>query len=79
MYIGTFDNHGIHAKWEIVGKLCDSTAMRPMPDQARQFAADELPINLDLVESDKNQILGNRVWIKFRLPVWQISHASQEM
>ena len=69
MYIGTFDNHGIQANWEIIGKLCGLTAMGPTPDRARQFAADELPISLDLVESDKDQTLGGRVWIKFRLSV----------
>ena len=67
MYIGTFDNHDIRAKWDVIGKLCGPTAMGPTLDRAQQFAADELPINLDLVESDKDQTLGGRVWIKFRL------------
>ena len=53
--------------------------MGPMPDQAQQFAVDELSINLDLVESDTDQTLGGRVWIKFRLPNWQVSYAGQEM
>ena len=54
MYIGTFDNHGIRAKWEIIEKLCGPIAMGLMPDRARRFAVDELPLSLDLVESDKD-------------------------
>ena len=53
-----------------VGKLCSPTAMEPTPDQAPRFAADELPISLDLVKSDEDQTLSGRVWIEFRLPVW---------
>ena len=61
MHIRTFDNHGICAKWKIVRKLCGLTAMGPTPDRARRFATDELPISLDLVESNNDQTLGGRV------------------
>ena len=44
-----------------IGKLCGPLALGPSLDQARRFAADELPISLDLVESDKDQTLGGRV------------------
>ena len=54
MYVGTSDLHGIRAKWEIVEKLCGQTAMGPMPDQALQRAAVELPISFDLVKSEKD-------------------------
>ncbi|RWR85047.1 histidine biosynthesis bifunctional protein hisIE, chloroplastic [Cinnamomum micranthum f. kanehirae] len=53
----------------LLGKLCGPTAIGPMPDRAWRCAADELPISLDLVQSDKDQTLCDRVWIKFRLPV----------
>ena len=74
MYIGMFDNHGICAKWEIVEKLCGPTAMGPTPNRAQRFAVDELPISLDLVESNKDQTLSGGVWMKLKLSVWQVSH-----
>ena len=79
MHISTFDNHGIRAKWEIVEKLCGPTTMGPTLDRARRFAADELPISLNLVDLDKDQTLDDRVWIESRLLVWQVPRAGQEM
>eukprot|EP00268_Persea_americana_P006121 TRINITY_DN12158_c0_g2_i1.p1 TRINITY_DN12158_c0_g2~~TRINITY_DN12158_c0_g2_i1.p1 ORF type:complete len:100 (-),score=4.72 TRINITY_DN12158_c0_g2_i1:558-857(-) len=62
-----------------VGKLCGPIAMGPTPDRARQFAANELLISFDLVESNKDQTLCSRVWIQFRLPVWQVSHTGRDV
>ena len=62
-----------------VRKLCSLTTMGPTPDQAHWFAADELPISLDLVESVNDQTLGGRVWIKLRLSAWYVFNAGQEM
>ena len=53
-------------------KLCDLTVIGPTPDRARRYAVDELPTSLDLVESDNDQTLRNRVWIGFKLPVGRI-------
>ena len=72
IYIGTFDLHGIRAKWEIVRKLCGLTAIGPTLDWARRCTADELPTSFDLVELDKDQTLSGRVWFKFRLLVGRI-------
>ena len=61
-----------HAKWEIVRKIVCPTAIGPTPDRARRCAMDELPISLDLVESDKDHTLAGRVWIKFRISIGRI-------
>jgi hypothetical protein len=59
------------AQW-MLGKLCGLNAIGPMPDRAQRYVANELPTSLDPVESDKNQTLCGRVWIKFRLLVGRI-------
>lgn len=63
----------------LLGKLCCPIVVGPTLDRARRFAADELSISFDLVESDNDQTIRGKVWIEFRLLVWQVSHASQEM
>ena len=54
----------------IVEKMCGPTAMGTKPDRARLCAANELPTCLNLVESNKDQTLGGRVWIRFKFLVW---------
>ena len=56
----------------LLGNLCGPTAIGPTPDPARRCATDKLLRSLDLVESDEDQTLGGRVWIKFRLLVGRI-------
>lgn len=62
-----------------IENLCGPTAMVPTPNRVRRCAVDELPTNFDLVESEIDQTLANRVWIKFRLLVWQNPHTGQEI
>ena len=57
-----------------VGKVCGPTTTVPMPNQARRSATDELQIGLDLVDSDRDQTLSGKVWIRIKLLVWQNSH-----
>ena len=47
--------------------------------QARQYVADELPIRLARVESNKDQIFCCRVWIIIKLLVWKNFHAGKEI